>query len=60
MRNPMQVWRELIERAYPEQEFDEDAYQRAVDYCEQPAEQPRCDVTGQPLTPRQQYERECG
>lgn len=21
---------------------------------------PRCDATGQPLTPRQQYDRECG
>ncbi len=32
--------------------------QRLIDYCEQPA--PRCDITGQPLTTRERFDRECG
>lgn len=59
MRNPIKVLRAIIERNHPEQEFVEDEYQRAVDYCEQPAG-PRCDITGQPLSVRERFDRECG
>lgn len=44
---------------------DETDYQRILDYCEQPfvptdSDEPRCDITGQPLTIEQRFNQECG
>ncbi len=36
MDSPMFVLRKIFERAFPGAEFNEDEWQRAVDYCEQP------------------------
>lgn len=37
-RTPAEDWRAWVERSWPNAEIDDEAYQRAVDYCEQPVQ----------------------